>query len=1109
MKPIHYILLCLFSLLWLPSLQAQELHKVTIQLQWKHQFEFAGFYAAIHKGYYTQRGLHVELNEYQDKMDVVEEVLSGRAEYAVYHSAIVRARLEGKPVKLLANYFKRLPLVILTSPQINDLAGLQGNRLMIATKDLNSPLLKVALENAGLQAGRDIEIVPHTFSSDPFIQGKVDAMSAFITNEPFYLEQQGIDFNIIKLSGYMRSMGELYMFTSDGQADKYPDQTRDLIEATNEGWRYALAHKEEIVDLILANYSQRKSREALLYEAEKTHEMIMPLPVPVGSIFKSLIDEIATLIMDQEGIEDNGYLQDFLFDSEVTAQGIMLTPEEKAYLSSTKFNRQLSYGWMPFNLKDKEGKIIGLSEDYWALIRNKLGIQEDTTSSPVLFAKILEAMQQGTTDLFPSTSSTKEREAYAVFSDSYEEFPIAIATSKKTEFIFNTSTLEGHVVAVGRNYSAYHLMKIRYPGINFLQVKDTREALERVMTGEALAAVDILPVLQYQVNRLASEGIKLGGVTDVQFPVQVMVRKEHARLIPLINRAIASITPDERTVIHRKWMMHKVISAPDYTFLWQILTGGVVLISIILFWNRRMAQEIIRRKQIEEQLRDSEQKFRTLFDEAPDAIFITDLNDRIIDTNTASSTMLGYKREEFQTMTIADIQAPEVRGKVGSIIRNELTRKKYFEALDIHKNGHIVPVEVRNLRICIDGQDIVLSVSRDITDRKQAEQETIKAHKIASEQTKLALVGQVAGKMAHDFNNILGIIMGNTELSLMDCKDVETKKTLELIFEQTIRGKNLTKNLVAFAKDQEPKQEFFKITEKIEMVLNLLKKDLDRIDLIKEYKTGIPELLADPGMIEHALVNLIQNSIHATSMSEHPIIIIRTYYFDNNICFEIEDNGCGIPKKYLANIYEPSFTLKGTKDVTGSYDSSIKGTGYGMANVKKYIEQHKGIVLFESVVGSSTKITISLPVIEKELTSKEKSEIQEKIVHFEKHILLVEDEPAISGVQYRILSQEPCNHKVDIANDGQAAMNLFNRNKYDLVSLDYILPGQINGMDVYHHIRETSKTIPILFISGNIEFLESIKELKKQDQYVDHQSKPCINIDYVNSINKLFRNFTT
>lgn len=394
-------------------------------------------------------------------------------------------------------------------------------------------------------------------------------------------------------------------------------------------------------------------------------------------------------------------------------------------------------------------------------------------------------------------------------------------------------------------------------------------------------------------------------------------------------------------------------------------------------------------------------------------------------------------------------------------------------------------------------------VAHDITSLRKSENEKIQAQKIAGEQKKLALVGQIAGKMAHDFNNVLGVIMGNAELALVDCPDDQIKRKLALIYEQTLRGKNLTKNLVAFAKNQEPKQEFFSINEKMELVINLLKKDLEGINVIREYSHEVPELLADPGMIEHAIVNLVQNSIHATSLSQQPIIIIRTYHQDGWIFMEIEDNGCGIPQEFLGEICEPSFTLKGGKDKNGMYKPGIKGTGYGMANAKRYVEQHKGIISIHSELQKGTKVTINLPATKKELTDEEIVEVKKETICSEKYILLVEDEQDIADVQYRILTHEPYNHKVDIAGNGQVAIDLLNRNKYDLISLDYILPGEFNGMDVYNHIRETNKTIPILFISGNIEFLESIKDVRQRDPYIDHLSKPCINIDYVNTINML------
>ena len=391
----------------------------------------------------------------------------------------------------------------------------------------------------------------------------------------------------------------------------------------------------------------------------------------------------------------------------------------------------------------------------------------------------------------------------------------------------------------------------------------------------------------------------------------------------------------------------------------------------------------------------------------------------------------------------------------------------------------------------------------DISDRKKMETEKVDAQRIAGEQEKLALVGQIAGKMAHDFNNILGIIMGHTEFALQECEDLETKGTFEVIFDQTIRGKNLTKNLIAFAKSSEPKQEYFSINEKINFVLKLLKNDLGNIEILKDELAEI-EILADPGMIEHSLVNLLQNSIHATSLTINPRIIIRISSEENSVSLEIEDNGCGIPEEHIENIFAPSFSLKGSQDIHRKYKAGIKGTGYGMANVKKYIELHKGAISAESSLETGTKINIKLPLVRTELSQKELCEFQPINTFSGKYILLVEDEPAISDVQCKTLTQEPINHRVDIAPNGAIAMEMFKNNQYDLVSLDYMLPGKTNGMDIYLHIRKYNRSIPILFLSGNLEFLESIELLKQKDEYLQHLSKPCLSADYINGMNSLF-----
>jgi hypothetical protein len=152
---------------------------------------------------------------------------------------------------------------------------------------------------------------------------------------------------------------------------------------------------------------------------------------------------------------------------------------------------------------------------------------------------------------------------------------------------------------VGRDYSARHLLEAHSPGIDFVLVDDTRAALEAVADGRAEAAVDILPVLHQHIEGFPPGRVKLVGVTDVQFPLEVMVSRQQAALLPLINRAIAAITPEERAAIHNKWLLREVVTAPDYRLLWQVLAVALLILATILYWNHRLHREVARRKRAE------------------------------------------------------------------------------------------------------------------------------------------------------------------------------------------------------------------------------------------------------------------------------------------------------------------------------------------------------------------------------------------------------------------------------------------------------------------------------------------------------------------------------
>ncbi len=278
-----------------------------------------------------------------------------------------------------------------------------------------------------------------------------------------------------------------------------------------------------------------------------------------------------------------------------------LDAAERAYLDATVFRRALGSAWTPFDFAAADGTPTGVAEDYWRLIRDKLGLHEKSAERQP-FSAILAAIERGDVDLYAATTRTADRERFARFSDAYERYPIAIAGRADAGLYAGTASLDGRRVAVGRDYSAHHLLKARSPGIDFVLVDDTRAALEAVAAGRAEAAVDILPVLHQQIEGFPPGRVKLVGVTDLEFPLQVMVGRQQAPLLPLINRAIAAIAPEERAAIHNKWLLRQVVTAPDYTLLWQVLVAALLILLTILHWNRRLHREVERRKRAETEL---------------------------------------------------------------------------------------------------------------------------------------------------------------------------------------------------------------------------------------------------------------------------------------------------------------------------------------------------------------------------------------------------------------------------------------------------------------------------------------------------------------------------
>lgn len=269
--------LCLWSGL---SWSSGELKHVTLQLKWQHQFRFAGYYAALEKGYYRAAGLDVEIREAQPAQEVVPTVLSGKADFGVGTNDLLLSRYKGQPVVALAVIFQHSPSCILAARDrgIQSLADLVGRTVQY---EPNFTELLAFFKRAGVDVTR-LRLAPYSMDLSQFEQGKVDALAAYITNEPYGLIQRGFPFLEFRpISAGIDFYGD-NLFTTDRMVRESPALVAAFRAASLKGWRYAMAHQEEIIDLILNKYQARRTHSHLEWEAGRINELMMPELVEIG-----------------------------------------------------------------------------------------------------------------------------------------------------------------------------------------------------------------------------------------------------------------------------------------------------------------------------------------------------------------------------------------------------------------------------------------------------------------------------------------------------------------------------------------------------------------------------------------------------------------------------------------------------------------------------------------------------------------------------------------------------------------------------------------------------------------------------------------------------------
>jgi len=481
--------------------------------------------------------------------------------------------------------------------------------------------------------------------------------------------------------------------------------------------------------------------------------------------------------------------------------------------------------------------------------------------------------------------------------------------------------------------------------------------------------------------------------------------------------------------------------------------------------------DITARKQAEEILRESESRFRQLAENIQEVFWMTDLaKNQMIYISPGYEKIWGRPCSELYKAPRLWLDAihKDDRERIKSAILTKQSAGTYDEEYRIQRpDGSIRWVRDRAFPVR-DAQGHIfriVGIAEDMTRERQLEEQFRQVQKMEA-------VGQLAGGVAHDFNNLLTVIRGGSELLLTaeNPGSPESRELLQQIIITADRAANLTRQLLVFSRKHVIQSQPLNLNELIDNLTKMLRRMVgEDIRFQCEFGADLPAVLADPGMLEQIVMNLVVNARDA--MPQGGSVTIRTSldthhgFFresplpsdvDAYVRLSVVDTGTGIAPEILPRIFEPFFTTK----------ESGKGTGLGLATVYGIVQQHRGWVDVESELGKGTVFHVSLPASKTKLIAPEEKRTETKLQRGTETILLVEDEAAVRTLVRSVFERH--GYRVIEADSGKTALGVWrdHHSKIDLVLTDLIMPDGITGVMLAAELRKERPTLKVIFSSG-------------------------------------------
>ncbi len=570
-------ILIVFALLFATILSGNSLKKVVLQLDWKYQFEHAGYIMAKERGYYKELGLDVEILEAKDDTSIDGDLVSKRADYAVSSSYLFASSDEINPLVLLATYIQRSPLIFVTKPEIKTPHQLLGKNINISPIEALGSSISVMLLHFHID--RTNSNIGYTYRGlEGFLDGTLDAFGAFRSNEIYELNRRGVKYNIIDPYeyGFIANSGNL--ITTKSEISQNPQRAKALVDATNRGWRYAIDNIDETIDVIFSKYSSHKSKDALRFEAAEIKKSMLLEAQPVGSICdelnRRLHKQMSYVLGDGYKSEKILTISDFI-DMRVDFN---LSQEQRKYLDKKgAIKLCVDPLWYPIEAIEN-GKYIGIGSSIIEDFSQKLGYPIEPMMVKT-WQESVDAAKNRKCDLMLLANSSNQRQEYLDFTTPLISVPIAIATNAQEPFRYGLFFLNGKKITATKGTYFAEYVKANLSNIEIIEVDNISDGLAMVESGEVYGHADNMLVLASALQN-QYKNLTITMRLDVINDLAVGTRSDEPILNYIFQQLVDSLSDERKQEFFNRWTP---VVEERFKFEYRVAIPVMVVVFAILF----------------------------------------------------------------------------------------------------------------------------------------------------------------------------------------------------------------------------------------------------------------------------------------------------------------------------------------------------------------------------------------------------------------------------------------------------------------------------------------------------------------------------------------------